>query len=114
MRPVNIGVSVLCPGEVNTNITNAQRNRPEHLRRPRREGGTGQGDEARRRNAAITAALAEGMDPAAVAACVVDAIREDRFWVLSHPDYLADVRHRNEALHNLENPSLFRSLFNDE
>ncbi|MEM9610288.1 MAG: SDR family NAD(P)-dependent oxidoreductase [Actinomycetota bacterium] len=106
----NVGVSVLCPGEVSTNITSSQRNRPEHLRRS----GTRRPptDEARQRNAAIAAALAEdGMDPADVAALVLDAIRERRFWVLSHPDYLADIRHRNESLHQQENPTLLRGAF---
>jgi NAD(P)-dependent dehydrogenase (short-subunit alcohol dehydrogenase family) len=106
----DVGVSVLCPGEVNTNITTAQRNRPAHLRRERTEK-RASNDEARRRNAAIAAALEAGKDPAEVAALVVSAIYAERFWVLSHPEYLADVRHRNESLHALENPSLLRDFF---
>lgn len=106
----NVGVSVLCPGEVATNIATGQRNRPEHLRRAgSRRPST---DEARRRNDAIAAALAEhGKDPAEVAELVVEAIRTDRFWVLSHPQYLRDVEHRNESLHRMENPTLLRPLF---
>ena len=106
----NVGVSVLCPGEVSTNIATGQRNRPEHLRRSgsRRPSN----DEARRRNEAIAAALAEhGKDPAEVADLVIDAIRAGRFWVLSHPHYLRDVEHRNESLHRMENPTLLRPLF---
>jgi len=109
----SVGVSVLCPGEVNTNITTAQRNRPSHLKREptaRRPSG----DEARRRNAAITAALEAGKDPAEVATLVVEAIYANRFWVLSHPEYMADVRHRNDSLHNLENPTLLRPWFNED
>ena len=34
-----LGVSVLCPGVVRTNIATAQRNRPDHLRRQRNEVG---------------------------------------------------------------------------
>ena len=36
----NLGVSVLCPGVVRTNIATAQRNRPEHLRRQKGESGS--------------------------------------------------------------------------
>lgn len=107
-----IGVSVLCPGEVNTNIATAQRNRPAHLRRER-AAKRGSNDEARRRNAAIAAALEAGKDPAEVAALVLSAIYDRRFWILSHPEYLADIRHRNDALHALENPTLLRDFFDD-
>ncbi|MEO1064088.1 MAG: SDR family NAD(P)-dependent oxidoreductase [Actinomycetota bacterium] len=107
----NVGVSVLCPGEVATNIATGQRNRPTHLQRDRGEGRPAN-DGARRRNDAIAAALAEhGMAPAEVAALVVDAVRERRFWVLSHPQYLRDIEHRNDSLHRLENPTLLRPLF---
>lgn len=109
----DIGVSVLCPGEVNTNITTAQRNRPAHLRRER-TAKRSSNDEARQRNAAIAAALEAGKDPAEVAALVVGAIYDRRFWVLSHPEYIADIRHRNEALHALENPSLLRDFFDKD
>ena len=54
-------------------------------------------------------ARSSGLTPA----CVIDAIYHDRFWVLSHPAYLEDIRHRNESLHGLENPSLLRKLFKD-
>jgi len=107
----NIGVSVLCPGVVNTNIANAQRNRPPHLRRERTAGGGAAGDEARKRNDAIAAALEAGKDPAEVAALVIEAIISRRFWVLSHPEHLEDVRRRNEALHALDNPTLPREFF---
>ncbi len=107
-----LGVSVLCPGEVNTNIASAQRNRPAHLQRERKEK-RDSNDEARRRNAAIAAALEAGKDPAEVAAFVIRAIYDERFWILSHPHYLDDVRHRNESLHALKNPSLLRNFFDD-
>ena len=71
-------------------------------------------DEAKRRNAAIAAALEKGKDPVEVAAIVVEAIYARRFWVLSHPEYLRDIRHRNESLHRLENPSLLRSMFKED
>jgi len=102
----NVGVSVLCPGVVNTNIANAQRNRPENLQRERIND-----DAARKRNAAIAAALEAGKDPAEVARLVIQAVAERRFWVLSHPDHLEDIRVRNESLHNLTNPNPPREIF---
>ena len=115
-KNADVGVSVLCPGVVRTNIATAQRNRPEELRRQRRKRPAGQTRaetaDARRRNANIAAALERGMDPANVAAKVIEAMYERRFWVLSHPELLADVNHRNRQLADLENPTL-RSSFTD-
>ncbi|MFT7602426.1 MAG: NAD(P)-dependent dehydrogenase (short-subunit alcohol dehydrogenase family) [Acidimicrobiales bacterium] len=104
----NVGVSVLCPGVVNTNIITAQRNRPDHLKRQKKTGAAGK--DAQKRNAAIAAALANGMQPADVAACVIDANKNDQFWVLSHPEHLDDIRHRNESLHSLTNPTIRTSI----
>ena len=107
----DVGVSVLGPGIVRTNIATAQRNRPEQLRRRRRDDGQTMTPEARaearRRNERIAAALAEeGMDPAEVANEVVQAMYDRRFWVLSHPELLTEVNHRNRQLAALENPTL--------
>jgi NAD(P)-dependent dehydrogenase (short-subunit alcohol dehydrogenase family) len=94
-----IGVSVLCPGYVSTNIATSQRNRPSHLRRADRAAG-----DARTRNADIAASVATGMDPAQVADLVVRAIYSNHFWVVTHPELLGAVRQRNESLHDLRNP----------
>lgn len=108
----NVGVSVLCPGVVNTNIVTAQRNRPEHLRREKKKGAASK--DARRFNANIAALLASGMDPNDVAACVVDATKTDQFWVLSHPEHLPEIEHRNQSLHELVNPSLLQTFASDD
>jgi len=94
-----IGVSVLCPGYVATNIASSQRNRPEHLRREARSGGG-----AKARNVEVAAGVAAGMDPAQVADQVVRAIYGNHFWVLTHPELLTVVRQRNESLNELRNP----------
>ena len=105
----NLGVSVLCPGVVRTNIATAQRNRPEHLRRQKGESGSNAAkapEEARKRNSAIAAALENGMEPSDVASQVVNAIYDRRFWVLSHPELLGEINHRNQELAALKNPTL--------
>ena len=108
-----LGVSGLCPGVVRTNIATAQRNRPDHLRRQRNEVGNVSAkapEEARSRNAAIASALENGMDPEEVAGKVVSAMYEERFWILSHPELLDEINHRNQQLANLENPTLISSF----
>jgi NAD(P)-dependent dehydrogenase (short-subunit alcohol dehydrogenase family) len=94
-----VGVSVLCPGYVRTNIATSQRNRPAHLRRESKAS-----PEARAGNADIASGVSTGMDPANVAEQVLHAIRANRFWIVTHPELLATVRQRNELLAELRNP----------
>jgi len=74
-----IGVSVLCPGVIATNMCEAERNRPAVVPStaddPLRQQILG---ELRRLVVDV------GMDPADVATMVVEAIRERRFFVLTH------------------------------
>jgi NAD(P)-dependent dehydrogenase (short-subunit alcohol dehydrogenase family) len=79
-----IGVSVLCPGLIATQIVSSERNRPEHLRDRVDAEAAAEADQ--RRELVQDWFLAEGMPPAEVAAIVIDAIRADRFYVLTHPD----------------------------
>ena len=88
----SIRVSVLCPGFVNTRIADSDRNRPSPLANPvERE----RPEELERM---IRAMLASGLPPAQVAAMVVDAIRTERFYVLTHPDLTRLVRQRMEDI----------------
>ena len=78
-----IGVSVLCPGWVRTNIIDADRNWPAELGEKPVE------DPA---NAVFRKyaerAIAEGRTPASVADAVFDAITAARFWVIPHQDFV--------------------------
>lgn len=80
-----IKVSVLCPGVVQTNIFESQRNRPAALQEPGPQGfeallsGGGVVDPA-----ALTA-FGGLLTPEEVARCVHDAVVEDRFYILTHP-----------------------------
>ena len=90
----NIGVSVLCPGIVNTNIFTSERNRPTTL------AGTSSvllasADASPTEQAARLAELQAGaLDPAVVGDMVLHAIREDEFYIFSHPELkpMADAR----------------------
>jgi NAD(P)-dependent dehydrogenase (short-subunit alcohol dehydrogenase family) len=76
-----IGVSALCPGVVRTRMPEAERNRPADVP-------SSEGDPLRQSILGELRRLADGtgMEPAEVAGMVVDAIRERRFFVLTHPD----------------------------
>ena len=80
LAPHGIGVSVLCPGLVKSYIYASDEIRPEGLK-----GG------ARPVNTENVKRLAEvhqfGMEPDVIAARVLEAMREDRFHVFSHPEF---------------------------
>jgi len=90
MTGAPVGVSVLCPGSTNTNVTEAERNRPPRLGTERRM----PDGEGMRLATRATFTGPTGMTPEAVAAMVVDAILSDRFWVISHDDLRAPLEQR--------------------
>jgi NAD(P)-dependent dehydrogenase (short-subunit alcohol dehydrogenase family) len=88
-----VKVSVLCPGFVRTAILDSARNRPAELRHGAERVRPEPLEEA------IRTAIAAGMPPAEVAARVVAAIREERFYVFPHPEIARDrVRVRLQAI----------------
>ena len=100
LRGAPVRASVLCPGLIRTGILDAGRNRPEALRNPGEPPPEGSA-RARLREAMERS----GMPPAEVAAHVVDAIREQRFWILTHDDIDPWVRQRAEDILTRTNPS---------
>ena len=95
LKPYGIGVSVLCPEFVRTRITESERNRPERY-------GARQTLNSGSPAAAVFAQMAErveaGIDPLKVAARVLAAIREDEFYVFTHPGMRAAVEKRFNAI----------------
>ncbi|MEU7136019.1 SDR family NAD(P)-dependent oxidoreductase [Streptomyces sp. NPDC046261] len=92
-------VSVLCPGLVDTNIFHSQRNRPARFA----DAGPWPRDwsvEAARR------AFKLGLSPRSVGEEVVRAMREERFYVLTHPEWTEHLKHRTARILNGENPTL--------
>ncbi len=76
LHPLGVGVSCLCPNLVNTQIFQSERNRPYDA------------ELTATQNAIMTPMRemlsARGIAPSQVAANVVSAIVEDRFWVFTH------------------------------
>lgn len=73
-----VGISVLMPGMTATNIVTTTRElRP----------GEPVTEAARATSQAMQGVLAGGMPPKASAAFVLEAIRENRFWIFTHPEW---------------------------
>jgi len=96
LEGTNVGVSVLCPGPIATNIARGARNRPDHMGGPQVRAT----DEATLSERLATT----GLDPKRVGERVVDAIRTRTFYafVSAVPADVIKARHRRieEALNS--------------
>jgi NAD(P)-dependent dehydrogenase (short-subunit alcohol dehydrogenase family) len=102
--PSRVRVSVLCPGWINTQILqSSQRNQPEAVRHHLPQDRTSPEAEIRRK--LVESMLASGLDPRKVGDLVLDAIREERFWILTHPQWKAMIRHRMENVLEERDPT---------
>jgi len=95
-------ISVLCPGFVNTNILSCARNRPPELA-DTAEPMTGPIVDVVRQWFAEQ--LKQGLSPRQVGDLVLAAIREDRFYVLTHPDWNPLIERRMQNILAGENPN---------
>ena len=101
LAPHNIGVSVLCPGVVNTNIFDSGRNRPASLKGEKDTAAnllvTGlEGEEAQAR---IRELIAGALDPAVVGDVVLAAVQADDPYIFTHPEIEAAVQTRFAGMH---------------
>jgi NADP-dependent 3-hydroxy acid dehydrogenase YdfG len=95
MTGAKVGVSVLCPAIVNTRIGDAERNRPPGLQN---DGDAQPPPQAQAFGEAFRAMLTSGISPKAVADCVVDAIQNDRLYILTNAETEARVRARFDRM----------------
>jgi NAD(P)-dependent dehydrogenase (short-subunit alcohol dehydrogenase family) len=96
----NVKVSVLCPGWVRTGILDSARNRPSHLQNPPVEYTAEQ-------IAAwqlMVEKLEAGMPASEAADHVFKAIVEERFYVLTHPEYTPMIEQRMANIVSGNNP----------
>jgi NAD(P)-dependent dehydrogenase (short-subunit alcohol dehydrogenase family) len=97
-----VGCSVLCPEFVSTRIHEAERNLPPEVSRPPEDS-----DEVAAQRAMFGALVAGGIQPADVAAKVVDAVRTNSFYVLPHDTTLDMARRRWSAIEEGRVPFLW-------
>jgi NADP-dependent 3-hydroxy acid dehydrogenase YdfG len=88
----NIGVSVLCPGFVNSKIYDCEKTRPDQLMN---SGYTVKQEVLERLKKAHDEV---GMDPLEVGEKVLSAIRLNKLYIFTHPEFAEEIRRRSEAL----------------
>ena len=92
-RGSDVGVSVLCPAYVPTRITESERNWPRDLLVSEKS------DQTLAREAMLRKAVASGKISAdQVAQAVVAAVKEERFYILTHPRIKGAIRARMEDI----------------
>jgi NAD(P)-dependent dehydrogenase (short-subunit alcohol dehydrogenase family) len=95
LGPLGIGVTVLCPGFVRTQISGSARNRPERYGPapaldPKSPGGILAAESARLQQL--------GLDPSDVAKRTLTAIRNNELYVFTHPEMRDPVKKRFAAI----------------
>ena len=96
-----VGVSVLCPGFVKTNLVTGQKWQDRlGAEPPMTTSPMGQIIEQM-----LIDGVDNGVDPDGIAAQVVDAILTDRFWILTHPDMRQMPVERMQRAAAQENPA---------
>jgi NAD(P)-dependent dehydrogenase (short-subunit alcohol dehydrogenase family) len=91
-----IGVSVLCPGWVDTQIAYSDRNKP---------GGPDEESPKELRDV-LAGLVAGGMSPDEIARQVFDAIHANRFWIRTHPGMEQAICARAQAVLDSTAPPL--------
>jgi len=103
-----IGVSVLCPGPIKSNIHQLSQNRPQQF------GGPSEGF-AKAADYLATRQVSDlWMEPEQVGDMVLDAIRNDKLYIITHGEFADAVKGRMEAMLDAMpkelNPELLKSF----
>jgi len=88
----NIGTSVFCPGLTRTEIAHSERNRPAALANATADAGHGHGA------APPIDLMAHAMDPIEAAQLVLEGVRRNDLYILTHPEFAGAARERAEAI----------------
>lgn len=96
-----VSCSLLCPAFVPTGIANAERSRPDDLRNDAPPTRSQQAADLQLQRAVRSGRLT----PEDVAKATFDAVRDGRFYILTHPGILASVKLRHEDIETLRNPT---------
>jgi NADP-dependent 3-hydroxy acid dehydrogenase YdfG len=97
-----IGVSVLCPGVVTTNIFNSGRNRPDDLQAETDTASLALTADVSdtERTARLQQIMQGALDPAVVGDMVLAAIQANDEYIFTHPELKPMVEARSEAIGN--------------
>ena len=98
----HVGVSVLCPAWVRTNISTSDRNRPERFSYTLDSDQMAQLAEYKAKRRTQLATIAR--DPSDIADQVCDAVKANRFYVLTHPEMVPNLEARFARIVAGENP----------
>ena len=92
-RNSQVGVSVLCPAYVPTGISDSERNRPVEF------GVSTKSKETLAKEASLKKAVSSGrLSADDVAQAVVAAVKQDRFYIITHPRIKGAIRARMEDI----------------
>jgi len=101
-----VSVSVICPGIINTNIIDSERNRPAGLKNPPNPAKDLNSPQAQQVLETIKRIFANGMLPEKVAGIVFDAIKENKFYILPNAETFKDSIHaRLDDVRQERNPT---------
>ena len=99
-----VKVSVLCPAWVQTRLMDGDRNRPALLRND--AGRAAAAPQAALMDQAFRQFVATGTDPRDIGAFVLNAIRDEKFYILPHPEWKDRVRARMEDIIEERDPAV--------
>jgi NAD(P)-dependent dehydrogenase (short-subunit alcohol dehydrogenase family) len=102
-KNTKLKVSVLVPGITNTQIMASDRNRPNALQNETAIVSLSPEDE--KRTMAWSQAIKEGMSPQQVANIVFQAIRDEKFYIFTHPEMKPLIQLRMEDILQERNPT---------
>jgi len=108
LRGAKIKTSVLCPGFVKTRIMDGARNRPARLQNDPAE--VKMGPESVALIQFMLQAVEAGMSPEQVADIAFQAIRDETFYILTHPETKEAIRVRMEDILQERNPTFIPVL----
>jgi NAD(P)-dependent dehydrogenase (short-subunit alcohol dehydrogenase family) len=83
-----VGASLLCPGLVDTRILDSEQVRPEALKTSTGSASAEEGEETGE----------AGMDPDEVGRRVLEAVRDDEFYIITHDDHRAYMKMRFDGI----------------
>lgn len=104
LAKAKIDVSVICPGFVNTQLADAERNRPVELKNTDRSIKTNMQQMAEEM---FHKEIKKGMAPELVVEKVFDAIQKKKFYIITHKESKTLIKQRMEDILNENNPTIY-------